>query len=85
MADYSMFEKWKDERPGHRDQEYQTLKDMFANRTAEGLYHYYPKTKGKVVYKEVGSPLTFNHYIGSQRGEAYGLENAPIRFRIMIG
>lgn len=82
MADYSMFEKWKDERPGHRDQEYQTLKDMFANRILEeGLYHYYPKTKGKVVYKEVGSPLTFNHYIGSQRGEAYGLENAPIRFQ----
>ena len=82
MADYSMFEKWKDERPGHRDEEYQQLKEMFANRILEeGLYHYYPKTRGKVVYKEVGTPLTFNHYIGSQRGEAYGLENTPIRFQ----
>ena len=82
MADYGMFEKWKDERPGHRSEDYQNLKEMFANRILEeGLYHYYPKTRGKVVYKEVGTPLTFNHYIGSQRGEAYGLENSPIRFQ----
>ena len=47
----------------------------------EGLYHYYPKTKGKVKYCEVGSPLTFNHYIGSQRGECYGLDNKPIRYQ----
>ena len=47
----------------------------------EGLYHYYPKTRGKVTYCEVGSPLTFNHYIGSQRGEVYGLDNKPIRFQ----
>ena len=82
MVNYEMFEKWKDERSGHRSEEYQELKKMFADRILEeGLYKYYPKTKGKVVYTDIGSPLTFNHYIGSQRGEAYGLENDPIRFQ----
>ena len=82
MANFEEFEKWKDERPGKRSEEYQKRKKLYADRILEeGLYHYYPKTRGKVKYCEVGSPLTFNHYIGSQRGECYGLDNKPIRYQ----
>ena len=28
----------------------------------------------------MGSPLTFNHYLNSERGEVYGLESHPARF-----
>ena len=81
MSRYSEFEKWKDDKPGKRREEYQKIKKQYGDRILEeGLYHYYPKTKGKVTYCEVGSPLTFNHYIGSQRGECYGLDNKPIRY-----
>jgi all-trans-retinol 13,14-reductase len=82
MAKFEEFEQWLDERPGKRAPEYQQLKKQYAERILEeGLYHYYPKTKGKITYCEVGSPLTFNHYIGSQRGECYGLNSKPIRFQ----
>jgi all-trans-retinol 13,14-reductase len=82
MAKFEEFESWKDERPGKRSPEYQKLKKQYADRILEeGLYHYYPKTRGKVTYCEVGSPLTFNHYIGSQRGECYGLNSKPMRFQ----
>jgi all-trans-retinol 13,14-reductase len=81
LSKYDEFEKWKTERPGNRSDEYKAKKKRYGDRILEeGLYHYYPKTKGKVTYCEVGSPLTFNHYIGSQRGECYGLDNSPIRY-----
>ena len=47
----------------------------------EGLYKYYPQTKGKVEFTEVGSPLTFNHYLGSVKGEVYGANATPNRFQ----
>ena len=82
MSRFEEFEEWEHERPGKRSPEYQKLKQQYANRILEeGLYHYYPKTRGKVVYTEVGSPLTFNHYIGSQKGEVYGLNSKPLRFQ----
>lgn len=82
ISKYSEFEKWKNDRPGKRAEEYQQKKKRYGDRILnEGLYHYYPKTKGKVKYCEVGSPLTFNHYINSQRGECYGLDNKPIRYQ----
>ena len=81
LSKYDEFEKWKSERPGNRSDEYKEKKKRYGDRILEeGLYHYYPKTRGRVTYCEVGSPLTFNHYIGSQRGECYGLDNSPIRY-----
>ena len=82
LSKYEEFEKWKDEKQGKRSEEYQIKKKKYANRILEeGLYHYYPKTRGKVKYCEVGSPLTFNYYIGSHKGECYGLDNKPIRYQ----
>ena len=82
MAKYENFEKWENDKPGKRAPEYQAMKKRYATRILEeGLHHYYPKTRGKVKYCEVGTPLTFNHYIGSQRGECYGLDNKPMRYQ----
>jgi all-trans-retinol 13,14-reductase len=47
---------------------------------SQGLYKYYPHTRGSVDFTMVGSSLTFNHFIGSHRGEVYGLESHPERF-----
>ena len=82
MSNYLEFEKWKNDRPGNRSEEYKKLKNKYINKILnEGLYHYFPQTKGKVKYCELGTPLTFNNYIGSQTGECYGLDNKPIRYQ----
>ena len=82
ISKYEEFKEWENDRQGKRGIEYKNKKEIYANRILEeGLYHYYPKTKGKVIYTEIGSPLTFNHYIGSQKGECYGLDNSPIRYQ----
>ena len=80
MAKFEWFEQWEGERQGKRGAEYDAKKKAFEARILEGLYHWYPQLKGKVDFTLVGSPLTFNHYIGSHRGEVYGLESHPDRF-----
>ena len=81
MCKYEWFEKWKDEPQGKRGEEYDKLKAVFERRILEeGLYHHYPQCRGKVRHTSVGSSLTFNHYLNSERGEVYGLEAHPERF-----
>jgi all-trans-retinol 13,14-reductase len=81
MAKYEWFEKWKDLKMKKRGKDYDDFKKMFEKRILnEGLYKYYPQTKGKVQFTEVGSPLTFNYYIGSTKGEVYGADATPERF-----
>ena len=55
--------------------------DSDARILEEGLYKYYPQTRGKVDFTMVGSSLTFNYYLRSHRGEVYGLESHPERFQ----
>jgi all-trans-retinol 13,14-reductase len=56
---------------------------MFEQRILEeGLYKYYPATRGKVKHTSVGTSVTFNHFLNSERGEVYGLESHPERFEL---
>lgn len=81
LSNYEEFDEWKNDRQGKRRIEYQNKKKIYAERILqEGLYKYYPKIKGRVKYCEVGTPLTFNYYIGSQKGECYGLNSGDLRY-----
>jgi all-trans-retinol 13,14-reductase len=86
MSEYDLFKKWdKNQNFGKkpkREEEYDKLKKIFQKRILEeGLYKYYPQTKGKVKFTSIGSPLTFNYYIGSTKGEVYGADMNPNRFQ----
>lgn len=82
MAKYEWFEEWESSRFNRRGDNYKDFKKIFEKRILEeGLYKYYPQTKGKVEFTEVGSPLTFNHYLGSVKGEVYGANATPNRFQ----
>ncbi len=75
------FNQWENERCMHRGQDYNDIKESFAKRMLEeGLYNFYPKTKGKVTHYDVGTPLTNQFYLGAYNGEAYGLDSTPFRY-----
>jgi all-trans-retinol 13,14-reductase len=81
IGKYEWFEKWEGTKWGKRGAEYEAFKDRLSKRILEeGLYHMWPQTKGHVTYTAFGSPLTYNHFIGSQRGEAYGMSSHEARF-----
>lgn len=81
-AKYEWVEQWinisKNRR--NRDQGYQQWKKIFQNKILDIVYNYYPQLKDKLIYAEIGTPLTFNYYIGSNKGECYGLESSKLRY-----
>lgn len=85
ISKYEWFEKWKDEKCMRRSVEYKEYKEMLAQRMLnDGLYKYYPKTKGKVTHYDVGTPLTNQFYLNAYMGEAYGLQTNSYRYNKAI-
>jgi len=80
-ANYSHYKKWEDQKSNKRDDEYKQKKQRFMDKVLEeGLYKNYPKTRGRVTVQEVGTPVTFNHYLGNLEGASYGMAFRKERF-----
>jgi all-trans-retinol 13,14-reductase len=47
----------------------------------EKLYEQLPQVKGKIKHYELSSPLTTKHFMNYSKGEIYGLDHSPSRFR----
>eukprot|EP00927_Polykrikos_kofoidii_P043216 TRINITY_DN37276_c0_g1_i1.p1 TRINITY_DN37276_c0_g1~~TRINITY_DN37276_c0_g1_i1.p1 ORF type:complete len:646 (-),score=89.29 TRINITY_DN37276_c0_g1_i1:138-2006(-) len=74
--------KWEHTKWGKRGQDYEAFKNMLTSRILEeGLYYMWPQTRGHVAYTALGTSLTYNHFIRSLQGEAYGLGTKPDRFQ----
>jgi all-trans-retinol 13,14-reductase len=81
LAKKEWFEEWENEPCTKRNVEYTELKNILGQRMLnEGLYKYYPKTKGKVTHYEIATPLTNNHYFGRIDGEGYGIKSNSFRY-----
>jgi len=78
---YDWFKKWENTQWGKRGKDYEEWKKALEERILnEGLYTMWPQTKGHVEYTALGTSLTYNHFIASVRGEAYGLDSQAPRF-----
>jgi all-trans-retinol 13,14-reductase len=80
-APYEWFEGWQDSRWKHRDEQYDAFKERLAGRMLEALYAQLPQLRGKVAFHEISTPLTTQHFAGYERGELYGIDHTPQRFR----
>jgi all-trans-retinol 13,14-reductase len=81
LVPYELFEDWEGTRWMKRDENYNDLKKNIANRLLEVLYQYIPQAKGKIEHYELSSPLTTQHFVNYDKGEIYGLDHTPDRFR----
>ena len=80
-APYEIFEQWADSTWGKRGDDYDMLKQSYGERLLEHLYDKVPQVRGRVDYWEVSTPLSMQHFCGYGRGELYGLDHDPERFR----
>lgn len=80
LANYEWFQKWEEERVLKRGDEYESIKNNLGRRMWDQVLAVYPQLADKVEYFEVGSPVTNKYYIGSARGEIYGLDHTAKRF-----
>lgn len=74
------FEKFKNiGGPGKKkNPEYDQLKKLILDVGLARMYKFYPKTEGRVVYTDVSTPLSMDHYLG--RAGPYGLANDVGRY-----
>lgn len=75
------FEKWQHLDVKQRGADYEELKSTLSERLLDILYREFPQLKGQVLYHELGTALSCQHYLGAPDGESYGLAHTPHRYR----
>ena len=81
LLPYDGFENWDGTRWMKRGEAYDQLKEKIAKRLLDVLYKHIPQAKGKIEHYELSTPLTTKHFINYDKGEIYGLDHTPKRFR----
>jgi all-trans-retinol 13,14-reductase len=82
LIPYETFEKWSDDTTWKkRGESYESLKEEFAQRLLKELYKQLPQVEGKINCYELSTPLTTEHFVNYGKGEIYGLDHTPNRFR----
>ena len=77
---YNDVEKFENDRVKHRGKEYVALKEKYEDIFMQTLLNHFPELEGKIDYKEIGTAVTNNYYLGTHRGAVYGLAHTPKRF-----
>ncbi|KAI4807584.1 hypothetical protein KUCAC02_027386 [Chaenocephalus aceratus] len=81
MVKYEWFEEWKDTSVCKRGDEYYNYKMRFAKNLFDWACTLFPKIKDKLLFQDVATPLTNNHYLGAQHGAMYSAEHNLDRFQ----
>jgi len=68
------FKKWAATRYGERPADYAALKEDLTERMVRNLDAIVPGLAERVVFRELGTPLTNQHYVASTEGNLYGTE-----------
>ncbi|CAK4086745.1 unnamed protein product [Aphanomyces euteiches] len=78
---YEHVEKFKDGRVKHRGKEYEALKDVWKERLLSAFLKEFPKvSRESIEVAELGTAVTNDFYLGTQRGAVYGLAHTPARY-----
>jgi len=81
FAPYHRFAPWENQPWHRRGEDYEALKEQLSQRLIEVLEREVPQVAGKIDYYELSTPLSTRHFAGYPRGEIYGLDHSPARFR----
>jgi len=81
LIPYEAVEKWATTSWKKRGEEYETIKEQITQRLLKELYKQLPQVQGKINCCELSTPLTTQHFVNYERGEIYGLDHSPSRFR----
>jgi len=80
-SSFERFARWEKTRVKHRGAVYEEYKERLSQKLLEVLFREFPHLRDKVLYYELGTPLTTQFYLGAPQGESYGLECTGVRYR----
>lgn len=71
---YDAFKQWAHEKSGAHSAGYEALKEDLSWRMFKGLEKHVPGISDHIVFWNLGTPLTNEHYLNVTRGSLYGIE-----------
>ena len=71
-AKYEWFAGWREGRPHYRGDDYEAMKRYFAEKLLSVLLEKRPDLRDRVLWHEVGTPVTSEYYLGAYHGADYG-------------
>ena len=81
LTAWSLFEPYADTAWKHRGAGYDELKERLTAELLDQVLRFCPQLKGKIDHVELGTPLTFNHFLGRKSGDFMSFAHTPTRFR----
>lgn len=82
LAPYQWFEPWQEQRWHRRGADYQALKCELQGRLLEAAFTQLPQLRSRIVHAELSTPLSTRHFANYARGEIYGVDHTPERFKL---
>ncbi len=79
---YDFFAKWKTGTWKERELEYYEVKEKITAGILKLVEKHIPGFNDLIAYKEVATPLTFEHFSNTMSGAFYGLPETPNRYKI---
>jgi len=77
---YDVFVPWRDGRWKKRGDEYEAFKGRMKDRLLKQLFAHRPELEPLLVFAELSTPVSTEHFVRPVRGSIYGLEPTPTRF-----
>jgi len=81
FVDWGLFARYAEGDPERRPVDYQALKRDIEERLLAHLRRRIPDVMQHLVYQELSTPITTEHFTRASRGAIYGLEASPDRFK----
>jgi all-trans-retinol 13,14-reductase len=81
LEPFGKYTDWEGSRWMKRGEDYEKLKAGITARILKELFKQLPHLEDKVDYYELSSPLTTQHFVNYEKGEIYGIDHSPKRFR----
>ncbi|MCA9961673.1 MAG: NAD(P)/FAD-dependent oxidoreductase [Anaerolineales bacterium] len=76
---YEPFWRWANQPNGQRGADYQGLKNQLADKMFATIEEIVPGIRDHVVFCDLGTPLTNQHYLAAHRGNLYGIAKSPFQ------
>jgi all-trans-retinol 13,14-reductase len=77
---YETFARWKGTQWKRRPEEYDAFKADIERRMLDQFFEHMPGLRDKLVYAELSTPLSTEHFVRPMAGSIYGIEPTPERF-----
>ncbi len=80
LTSWSLFEPYADSRWMRRGEEYDRLKERMTAELLAQVLRFCPQLEGRIDHVELATPLSFNHFLGRERGDFMSFAHTPERF-----